>query len=137
MQITVNAIITHNNKVLLVKKRATSGRPKAIWELPGGPLTAKNISIEHAAISAIESELGVAIFTTGRWFNNTYKNHVTIVLSAALCDERDAYTLHPSKAVIELKWVHQSDLYHADITPLARDRILNVLAGILEVVISK
>ncbi len=126
MHITVNAIITHNKKVLLVKKQSASGRPSSIWELPGGLITASSTSIEQAAAAAIEHELGVPILPTGRWFNHIYKQDITITLSATLCDERYAYAIKPNHTIVDFMWADSASLASFDITPLTRDRILSV-----------
>jgi ADP-ribose pyrophosphatase YjhB (NUDIX family) len=123
MQIITNSIVTCNDKVLLVKKRSESGIPKTFWELPGGPMVDEDISVEHAAMRSTHDDLGIHTIVTGQWFSNKYKKEVNIVLSAQLCDERDAYQLRPSPRVLKYAWVHRTKIADYEVTPLTRDRI--------------
>jgi hypothetical protein len=127
MTIIANAIVIYNDKVLLVKKRSDSGRQKTFWELPGGLMNGRDISIEHAAIRTVMDDVGIAVLITGRWFSSNYKNMVNIVLAAELCDERDAYQLLPSHDIVSCAWVNRSDVSTFQATPLTKDRISSVL----------
>ncbi len=128
MKLNVSAIVTHGNKILLIKRHAEDKHFPDRWGIPGGGMEAHDTSIEAVAIREVLEEVGMRIVPQQIRYNNRHNDVVFIVLTAKLADAKD-FSSKPKKnsEIQTYEWVDSKSLNDKEFTPFTRERIMEVV----------
>jgi len=129
IKLRVAALITNNNKLLMVKHKKAG---KSYWLLPGGGVKAGE-GLKEALERECKEELNLEIKTDYLAFavESIFKkkNHIIQIVFVSFSENYDSISIGKDRRVVDFGFFSSQDLEHLIIYPDIKNEIIHYLGG--------